>query len=961
MNDGFSRRGFLKGAVVSAALPAEALAADPGPKRLKGAAPLELNVNGKKRALQVEPRATLASVLREQVGLTGTKVGCDRGACSACTVHVDGVPMSSCLVLAHEVAGKAITTIEGLGSDKALHPVQQAFIENDALQCGFCTPGMVMACAGHLKGHDKPSADEVRRAVSGNTCRCGTYPKVLAAGLQAFGSAEKAPGSLEVIAAGDGAAPPEGTVPVGLSVDGVKFEKREIPAGEPAAWPTNTGLKVVGKPTPRLDARAKVTGAAKYTFDIQLPGMLHARRLASPHPYAKVVEVDTREAEKMPGVKAVHVVEHGMEGAKLRDPSLEPPSKYPTVRYIGQVVAAVAATTAEAAEAAVRKISVKYEPLPFVIDLDTARKAEAPKVYPGPVDMGGSGGGGGAAKGLPMEGNVRGPALTERGDVEKALKAAAVKVSGRFVTQVQTHSAMEPHGVVVDFKPDQLHAYISTQGVSSVRDELSTVFELPAAKVHVTSEFMGGGFGAKFGAGHYGVIAAHLSKKTGAPVKLILDREEEHLTGGNRPSADQTVTIGAEKSGALSAVKLDSWGTGGIATGAGVGWAAERMYPAPNFRGAQYDVFTHASPATAFRAPGMPQAMFALEQLVDELAERLAKDPIELRDLIDSDKDASPERAARRVERKLGAERIGWAQRGKPGTDKGVVKRGVGMAQVLWGRFVDPASSAEVRIHKDGSVELRTGVADLGTGTRTVFAMIVAEELGLKPTDITVQIGDTNLPYAAGSGGSKTEVSMSPAVRSAAAAAKKKLFEGSSATDFKKACAAIKGDFISQLSVRAQDYGGPYKQGYGGVQFAQIAVDTETGIIKVERMVAAHDCGRPLNPLLLQSQINGGVIHGMSYALYEDRHLDPRNGVMLNANLDAYKIAGSFEVPKIDVVLVEQYVGRSNTDAHGIGEPANIATAAAIANAFYNATGKRIRQLPMNPQNVLAALKAKEA
>jgi xanthine dehydrogenase YagR molybdenum-binding subunit len=984
-DSGWSRRGFLKGAVVGAALPVDALAAA-APKRLgPGPSPLVLTVNGAKHSLKVEPRATLAQVLRDQLGLTGTKVGCDRGACSACTVHVDGQPMNSCSLLAHEVAGRAIVTIEGLARGDALHKVQEAFIEHDALQCGFCTPGMVMSAAGLLAQNKAPTLGDVQGAVAGNVCRCGTYPKVFAATLSAAGQGG-APGSLEVVPAGDGSAPPPGTVAVGLGGGKSGFEARAIPEGEPAGWPTNSGLKVVGKPTPRLDGRAKVTGSARYTFDVKLPGMLHARRVVSPHPHARVLEVDTRAAEKMPGVKAVHVVQHGLEGARLRDTTLEPPSRYPTVRYVGQVVAAVAATTPEAAEAAARKVKVTYEPLPFAASLDDARRPDAARVYPGPVDMGGTGGGGGAAKGLPMEGNVRGPALVERGDVEKALKGAAVKVSGRFRTQVQTHSALEPHGVVADWRPDGLTVYSSTQGVSSVRDELAAVFELPAAKVRVLSEYMGGGFGAKFGAGHYGVVAVHLSKKAGAPVRLMLDRREEHLAGGNRPSSDQTLTLGARKDGALTAVKLDSYGSGGIATGAGVGWAADKLYPAPNFRGAQYDVFTNASPGTAFRAPGMPQAMFALEQLVDELAERLGQDPLALREVLDAEADGAMEREARRAERALGATRIGWSSRHAPGADAGAVKRGLGMAQALWGRFVDPASSAEVRVHKDGSVELRTGVADLGTGSRTALAMLVAEELGLEANQVTVRLADTDLPYAPGSGGSKTQVSLSPAVRTAAAGAKRKLFEavaarlGAPAQDLvcaggkvfaksrpdqgltlARACASLPGEFVSQLSVRAADYGGPPRGGYGGVQFASVSVDTQTGIVKVERVVAVHDCGRPINPLAIQSQINGGVLHGLSWALYEDRVLDARNGQTLNPTLDSYQIAGARETPRIDVVLLEQYVGRCNTDAHGIGEPANIATAAAIANAFYNATGKRIRRLPMKPGTVLAALAGKEA
>jgi xanthine dehydrogenase YagR molybdenum-binding subunit len=503
--------------------------------------------------------------------------------------------------------------------------------------------------------------------------------------------------------------------------------------------------------------------------------------------------------------------------------------------------------------------------------------------------------------------------------------------------------------------------------------------------VRVLSEYMGGGFGAKFGAGHVGVIAVHLSRKAGAPVRLVLDRREEHLAGGNRPSSDQTLSLGASAEGLLTAVKLESYGTGGIATGAGVGWAADRLYPAPNFRGAQYDVFTNASPGTAFRAPGMPQAMFALEQLVDELAERLGKDPLALREVLDADSEAAMERQARKAERALGAERIGWAKRHPPGADPGPIKRGLGVAQVLWGRFVDPASSAEVRLHKDGSVELRTGVADLGTGTRTALAMLVAEELGLEPRQVTVRIADTDLPYAPASGGSKTQVSLSPAVRTAAARARGKLFEvlaprlkcepkdlrcqggrvlvkgreGQGVT-LAAACASLPGDFVSQLSVRAPDYGGPIRGAYGGVQFVQVSVDTQTGVVKVERVVAVHDCGRPINPLAIQSQINGGVIHGLSWALYEDRVLDARNGQTLNPTLDSYQLAGIRETPRIDVVLLEQYVGRTSTDVHGIGEPANIATAAAIANAFYNATGKRIRRLPMKPPAVLAALAGRE-
>ncbi|MBS1154061.1 MAG: aldehyde oxidase, partial [Myxococcaceae bacterium] len=386
--------------------------------------------------------------------------------------------------------------------------------------------------------------------------------------------------------------------------------------------------------------------------------MLYARRITSPHAHALVLSVDTAEAEKLPGVKAVHVIETAIEGARLRDPSLEKnKSKYPRVRYVGQVVAAVAATSQAIADEAARLVQVDYEGLPASATLEAARAKDAPLVYAGPVDMGGSAGGGGATRGLEQKGNVRGPSTKARGDVKKGFAEAALTVQGEFRTQVQTHSALETHGVVVDFKPELLTVYSSTQGTATVRDELATVFELKKSQVRVVSEFMGGGFGAKFGAGHYGVVAAHLSRKAQAPVRLMLSRHEEHEAGGNRPSTVQTLKVGAKKSGALTSVQLASWGTGGIATGAGVGSYAEKMYASPNFLSEQHDVFTHASPAAAFRAPGMPQGAFAMEQLVDEIAEKLKLDPLVLRDQLDVSEPAEVDREARKVQRRVGAEK----------------------------------------------------------------------------------------------------------------------------------------------------------------------------------------------------------------------------------------------------------------------------------------------------------------
>jgi xanthine dehydrogenase YagR molybdenum-binding subunit len=952
---GISRRSFLTGTGLGIAATgllksSEALAdaAAAGAVQGPGDVAVTMKVNEAIHHVKVLPSTTLADALRFQLALTGTKVVCDRGSCSACTVHLDGTPVCSCMTLAVDVGTRAVTTIEGLARGETLTPIQEQFIANDAMQCGFCTPGMVMSCAALLAHTPHPTLDEVKTAVSGNLCRCGTYPKVFAAAMAASGGK-----------------PPPGTQVTAHAATLHEEAKVEHPSDEPPAWPTSDKLKVVGKSQPRVDGRLKVTGQARYTADVRLPGMLFARRVVSPHPHARVKAIDTSAAERLPGVKAVHLVERN-EGAKLRNPP-KVAEKYPLVRYAGQAVAGVAATTQAIADEAAALVKVTYEPLPFVVELDDARKESAPLVYPGPVDMGGTGGGGGAAKGLGQTGNVRGPSRRDKGDVDAALKRADFVLEGEFATQVQTHSALETHGVVADWRPDGLTMYASSQATSSVRDELATVFDLPKAKVRVITEFMGGGFGAKFGAGSFGVLAAQLSKKAGAPVRLMLDRKEEHLCVGNRPSTLQTVKLGANKDGTIAAIALVSHGNGGIATGGGVGWMGTSLYACDNTRSEQYDVFTNGGPAAAFRAPGQPMGAFAIEQLIDEMAERLKVDPVALRDKLDAGPGApgpggndEATRAARRAERRIGADRFGWHLRRAPASDKGPIKRGVGMAQSMWGRFVELDSSCEVRLHKDGSIEFLSSVQDIGTGTRTAIAMIVAEELGVRPEDVTMKIGDTQFPTGPSSGGSKTLLGITAPARVAAWKVKEQLYRavGDEARrlPLKRAAAKLSTESISAQATRSQDYGGDPHGGYGGVQFAAVAVDTDTGVIKVERMVAAHDCGRVVNPIAVQSQVNGGILHGLSFALYENRHMDRRTGRMVNPNLDQYKIAMARETPEIEVLLIDQYLGRNATDVQGIGEPANIPTAAAIANAVYNAIRVRVRTLPMKPAVVLAAL-----
>jgi xanthine dehydrogenase YagR molybdenum-binding subunit len=765
------------------------------------------------------------------------------------------------------------------------------------------------------------------------------------------------------------------TMPYGIPGYTLHDVQRQIPATEPPVLPINADLEYIGKSPSRWDAHAKASGTGRYTADVQLPGMLYAKMVNANVPHAKVVSVDTSAAEKLPGVKGVFVIQHVLEGAHLLNPALEV-SRYPIVRYSGQPIAAVAAIHPHIAEEAALLVKVQYNAKPFVVDMEMARKPDSPPVFPGPANEGGSAGGGGGARDVPQTGNIHGPSVHKRGDIDQGFKDADVVVESKYTTQVQVHNALETHGVVADWKPDMLTVWASTQGTASVREGLADFFKLPKSQVRVITEFMGGGFGAKFGPGNPGVVAAALSKQTGAPVRLMLDRKEEQLSVGNRPSSDQTLKIGAKKDGTLTAIQLISFGTAGCGTGAGCAGPASNLYESASLHTEENDVFINAGPSAAFRAPGHPQGAFALEQTIDEVAEKLNMEPLEFREKIDTN-------PVRRVERQIVRESAIWKSRNpKANADPGPIKRGVGLSQSVWYRFIRMESAAEVRVHRDGSVEVLSAVQDIGSGIKTVMAQILAEQFGVPPQQVSVKIGDTNYPVGPNSGGSVTTASLTPAVRDAAWQASQKFLASiAPALDttpddlvltkgevrsksghmqpisFRRAAAKMDSSEVSAQARRVPDYDPKHYDTYGGVDVAEIEVDTEMGIIHVKKLFAVHDCGRPMNPLQVINQINGGLIQGTSFALYENRWIDPTYGHMVNPNLDQYKIAGSRDIPELHVQLVESYIGQSSTDASGIGEAAGIiSAAAAIGNAFYNATGVRIRSTPMTPAVVLETL-----
>lgn len=753
----------------------------------------------------------------------------------------------------------------------------------------------------------------------------------------------------------------------------------DVPEGEPRPWDADSKLRRVGVPTPRIDGEAKVTGRATYTFDVALPGLLHAAVLRCPLPAARVKSISVKKAESLEGVAAAIAI--ASAGERLL--------------FAGQDVAAVAAARPELARDALAAIEVQYEALPFVVDTLAAAKPGAPAVHEGAVserhtegDEPGVGGEG------PGKGNVRPLPSSRRGDARKALSKAAVVHRASYSTQVQTHSALESHGIVVRWDAkDKLTAWCSTQGIFSVRDELAEIFGIPSGNVTVITEFLGGGFGAKFGASapgtRLGFIAGELARKAGKPVKLMCDRHEEQVCTGNRPDSHQEIELGADKGGKLVAIAIKSLGTAGIGTGAGIGRNAFSIYTrVPHVLVESSDVFTNAGPGTAMRAPGHPQGAFAIELAIDELAAKAKLDPLALR--VEHD-----EHPVRKWQFEQGAKRFGWTEaRARSAAGRGGharLRRGYGVAASIWGDFGrGGAAQVTCTVRRDGSIEVRNGVQDIGTGIGTVMAMVAAEVLAQPVAAVHVVLGHSDDGPSVGSGGSTTTSSVAPAVRNAAERARAQLTElaaellgvparevqwrddgsiagGSKSLSFAQLCKKLPSEAIVASGARAKTFGAypmpfPGSAGPGamhqiaGVQFAEVEVDTWTGVVRCTRVLAMHDCGRTMNPLTTRSQVQGGVILGTSYALLEERVLDRDFGRMLNPNLESYKIAGARDVPNIDVVLTDVHTGANSTGAIGIGEPATIPTAAAIACAVYDALGVPVRSLPITPAKVLAAL-----
>jgi len=724
---------------------------------------------------------------------------------------------------------------------------------------------------------------------------------------------------------------PKKKIRVPRVVNGVEqMVEIEVDADAGPGWGPNDKHKLLNQRYTRVDGPLKATGVAKYTYDQRLPGMLYARVLRSPHAHARVTKLDTDAAMKIPGVKAII------------------PAPLTEVRFAGAPVAAVAATTPEIAGDALRSIKVTYEVLPHVVHAHHAIRPDAPKV-------------------LADENNLAEKA--KNGDAQKAEAAFATAdaiVEGEYFTARIHHVCLETHGMVVDYRGgDSATIYASTQGTFTIHEDAAKELGLPINAVTTTVEHMGGGFGSKFGLGLEGMLACRLSKQTQSPVKLMFTRYDEFVMAGNRSGSWQKLKAGVKNDGTIVALQARQYRLGGLGQGSQAGQPF--IYRMGDTYREVYALHTNEDSSIAMRAPGFPQASFAVETLVDELAYKIKMDPVEFRK-----KNLRDEVYHRQLER--GAREIGWERRNPvAGGNAGPLKRGMGCAVGTWGGGGNNQCKVDVTISRDGSVLVAVGTQDLGTGTRTYTRAIVAEELGLGIKDVKERIGNSKLGAANPSGGSTTAPSLSPSVKDAAIKARMLMAErvapllGNPKPEevlFADATVSANGRTLSwQQAVAALPAAGITShgewradlqaRGIHGVCFAEVEVDVETGHVKPIKMVHIQDGGLPLNRLTMESQINGGMIQSLGMALWEGRVMDAQLGMMLNPGMGDYKLPGSLEMPEM-VPLIDDEDKREAVI--GIAEGCIIPALGALANAVFNATGVRVRETPITPDKILMGL-----
>ncbi len=938
---------------------------------------LQMTVNDQEVSLQVRPGAFLAEVLRHDLGLTGTKVGCGEAECGTCTVLVDGEPVLSCVYPAVKAHGCRVETVEGLARGipqptadrrppsleerlKELHLLQAAFILHGATQCGFCTPGFLMGAKALLDEHPEPTQEQIRWALKGTLCRCGAYPAITRAIMAAA----------RAWAAGR---PPEGPA-----------------LGHPPA-----GRRAIGRPLPRPDAIAKVTGRATYADDLSFPGMLYGATRRAGVPHARILRIDTRRARELPGVLAV-LTHEDIPGAKHHGLVLDdwPVLCYDKVRYVGDAVAIVAAEDPETARRACQLIEVEYDPLPVVDSPQAALAPDAPQVH--------------------AWGNLLKHIKVRKGDVVQGFAQAEVVIEETFHTPMMEHAFMEPECSIARPTDDGgIEVYVGSQIPYADRRQIAASLGVPEERVRVIGTVIGGAFGGKEDiAGQ--IHAALLAQATGRAVKVLYDRRESMLVHPKRHATTTRVKLGARRDGRLIAVEAELLGDTGAYASLGekvltrATTHAAGPYDVPHVKIDCYATYTNNPPAGAFRGFGVPQTCFAIESAMDMLAHRLGMDPFQLR-RINALREGSTTSTGQVLRESVGlvecldrveqmiAEHDGRAsgpggQRSPVGGPLRASAWGVAAAYKNTGLGGDAPdrAAAEVEVFPDGTAEVRTAAAEVGQGLVGVAAQIAAEELGLPGERVRVVLSDTGrTPDAGPTTASRQTFVAGNAVRLAAIRVRETLAEaaceelGLAPDELVFADGFVGGpDGAGQKLSIAQavhvaaregreprarvEYEAPPTVPLGqpgdmhfafsfGVQAALVEVDLETGEVKVLKVVGAHDVGCAINPLALQGQIEGGIIMGVGQALTEEFIVE--KGIPWTTSLARYKVPNIAQTPAIVSHIVEHPTSTGPYGAKGVGELPTIPTAAAICNAIYNAVGVRVTRLPVDQAQLLRAIR----
>jgi CO/xanthine dehydrogenase Mo-binding subunit/aerobic-type carbon monoxide dehydrogenase small subunit (CoxS/CutS family) len=903
-----------------------------------------LTVNGAEVCVPLEaPGRSLLDLLREDLGLTGTKSGCLEGECGACAVWVDGRVVNACLLPAARAADATVTTIEGLAApDGGLHPVQEAFVQAGAVQCGICIPGMVVAVAALLDQNPSPSRAEARDWLAGSLCRCTGYTKILDAV------------DLAARLARDGGTPP----------------RHRGGVGQPAA---------------RVDAEAKVRGAALYGDDHRPAGSLHLQVVRSPHAHAEVLGVDGAAALAVPGVvgvlTAADVPGQNAYGIIVED---QPVFCDTVVRYVGDAVAAVVAESRRAAEAGAAAVRVRYRPLAPLLSAEAARRPDAPALHAG--------------------GNCLARPAVRRGDAARGLREAAVVVEDTWQTQWIEHAYIEPEAGVAYAEPDGTTTLVvSTQTPYMDRDATAKVLGVPPERVRVVQAVTGGGFGGKLDLSIQPYLALAV-RRFGRPVRCAFSREESILATVKRHPYEVRFRLGADRDGRFAAVEAEitgdtgsyaSWGPTVIAR-ACIHATGPYVVPHVSARGTLWH--TNHPPAGAMRGFSTPQVAVATEGAIDLLALRLGMDPIELR-LRNAHRRGTVTATGQRLEGGVGLvetlEAVREARRQLAARDPlperdGLWVLGEGVASMWYGIGNTALSNpAEVRVElePDGRAHLYTSAADIGQGSSTILAQVLAETLGCDLDRVRLTTGDTRLtPDSGKTSASRVAFIVGNAVRDAAVALVKAVAgegasllgvapdrvrvrdgrvereDGRGAVGLDAVARALRerdgqwafrGWFDPQTTPLDGDgQGAPYQTYAFATQLVQLHVNRETGETRVRRVIAAHDLGRAINPQAAEGQIEGGVVMGLGFALTEE-YVPGRT-----MNFSTYLIPTALETPEIVPILVDSHDPFGPFGAKGVGEPAMIATAPAVLNAISRAIGVRIRRLPATPERVFRAIRA---